>query len=174
MNLETSLLILPPPEVQAFAAPLREKYSPVSFVQGPAHLTLFYPFVEPNNVETALRSLYEICKVVDPFEVTLDRYDRFATTHLLVPSNPEPIKSLHEYLFDEFPQYPPYDGIYGTKLVPHLTLATFQTQDEADKLQLPPPPEFSFMIRNLYLYLGPSNERIPWIPVAIISLGNDQ
>jgi 2'-5' RNA ligase len=174
MNLQTSLLILPPPQVQAFAAPLRERYSPVSFVQGPAHLTLFYPFVAPKDVDRSVKRLFELCEVVDPFEVTLDRYNSFETAQLLVPSDPEPIISLHKYLFSEFPEFPPYEGTFGVNLVPHLTLATFESQDEADNIQLPPPPKFTFMIRNLYLYLGPSDERIPWIPIAIIPLGNEQ
>jgi 2'-5' RNA ligase len=173
MKLQTSLLILPPAEVQAFTAPLREKYSPLSFAQGPAHLTLFYPFVEPETVESAIKLLVEKCRVVDPIEVTLDRYDRFATAHLLIPSDPEPIISFHKYLFGEFAEYPPYEGKYGIDLIPHLTLATFETQEEADQLHIPPAPNFTFMINKLFLYMGLSNERIPWIPVAIILLGTD-
>lgn len=171
MILQTSLLILPPPEVQAFAAPFREKYSPVAFAQGPAHLTLFYPFVEPENAASSIEVLTDTCKSIAPFTIRLDRFDRFETTHLLVPSNPEPIVALHKQLFEVFPDYPPYEGKFGSDLIPHLTLGTFDTQEEADQLQLPSPPAFEFMVKDLHFYLGPSDERIPWIPVAIVPLG---
>ena len=172
MILQSSLLILPPPEVQAFAAPLREKYTPVSFVQGPAHITLFYPFVVPKAVDNAIKILKSKCRLVKPFEITLDRYERFETAHFLTPADPEPIVSLYNYLFTEFPDYPAYDGIYGSNLIPHLTLASFENKEEADQLQLPPPPNFTFSVEQLYLFVGPMDERIPWIPISIIPLGH--
>lgn len=174
MKLQTSLLIVPPPEVQAFAAPLREKYAPVSFVQGPAHITLFYPFVEPKAIDNAIKILKPKCKLVEPFEVTLDRYKRFETAHLLTPANPESIVSLYNYLLTEFPDYPAYDGLYGANLIPHLTLASFDKKEEADQLQLPAPPNFTFSVEQLYLFVGPMDERIAWIPISIIPLGNRQ
>ncbi len=174
MKLQTSLLIVPPSEVQAFAAPLREKYAPVSFVQGPAHITLFYPFVEPKAIDNAIKILKPKCRLVEPFEVTLDRYKRFETAHLLTPADPEPIVSLYNYLLTEFPDYPAYDGLYGANLIPHLTLASFDKKEEADQLQLPAPPNFTFSVEQLYLFVGPMDERIAWIPISIIPLGNRQ
>lgn len=171
MSIQTSLLILPPLKVQAFAAPFREKYSPVSFAQGPAHITLFYPFVAPEQIDSAEEILARRCKSFAPITVTLDRYARFETAHLLVPSNPEPIVLLHKHLFEVFPDFPPYEGKFGPDLLPHLTLATFDTPDEADQLQLPSPPSFEFIVEKLHLYLGSSDERIPWIPVSVIPLG---
>ncbi len=170
MNLETALLIVPPPEIQAFAAPLRERYTPLSFVQGPAHLTLFFPFVPPEAVEDTIESLTAVCAQVPSFPLTLDRYGRFETTHFLQPADPQELIELHRRLSALVPGYPPYDGEYGPDLFPHLTLAQCETKAEADAVQLPPTPSLSFTVDRLHLYLGPPEQRVPWVPVAIIHL----
>jgi 2'-5' RNA ligase len=171
MNVATSLLIIAPPEVQTFAAPLRQKYALDSFMQGPAHITLFFPFVPYDEIVPAANRLTELCKDVSPFQITLEQYDRFETAHFLAPSDPEPILSLHRYLLAAFPQYLPYEGEHGAELIPHLTLAHMETKQEADNIKLPPCPRFSFVVDQLCLYIGPEEGNIPWIPRAIFPLG---
>lgn len=173
MEIQTSLLIIPPPEVQAFSAPLRKRYAPDYYMQGPAHITLFYPFVPQKEIPDALIKLTSLCRKAAPFELTLDRYDRFEFTHFLAPSNPKPILSLHHSLYVEFPEYPPYEGQYGAELIPHLTLAHVDNPSEVTPVNLPPTPSFSFTVNQIYLYLGPVEGNIPWIPVSIIPLGGE-
>ena len=173
MEIQTSLLIIPPPEVQAFVAPLRKRYAPDSYMQGPAHITLFYPFVPQEEIPAALIKLKFLCNKIPPFELTLDRYDRFESTHFLAPSNPEYILSLHRSLYSEFPDYPPYEGQHGEELIPHLTLAHVDNPSEVTHVNLPPTPSFSFIVNRIYLYLGPAEGNIPWIPVSIIPLGGE-
>ena len=54
MEIQTSLLIIAPPEVQAFAGPLLHQFAPDSCMQGPAHITLFYPFIPHHEVNIAI------------------------------------------------------------------------------------------------------------------------
>jgi len=171
MVLQTALLIIPPPEVQAFAAPLRQKHAPDIYMQGPSHITLFFPFIPPGEVPAATNILRTLCKDVAPFQLKLDQYGHFEGTHYLAPSNPEPILSLHTLVLSTFPDYLPYEGQYGTQLVPHLTIAHNENPKEVMQVVLPPPPSFTFTVNQLHLYLGPSEGNIPWIPVAIITLG---
>jgi 2'-5' RNA ligase len=174
IDLQTALLIVPPVEVQIFAAPLREKYAGESFIQGPAHITLFFPFVEAEKVTYAKERIIALCSTLNPFNLTLDHYGRFETAHFLALKDETPLLSLHQALFNEFPDYPPYEGKYGPDLTPHLTLASQENQMEADAVILPPVPSFTFTVDSLHLYLGPAEGRIPWIPVALIPLKGEQ
>ena len=171
MELQTTLLIIPPPEVQAFAAPLRQKYASEVHLQGPAHITLFYPFIPPAEISTTTTILESLCSDVVPFELTLDRYGHFEATHYLAPANPEPVLSLHRFLLSAFPDYLPYEGQHGAELIPHLTLAHNENPDLVKPVALPPSPSFTFTVDQLYMYLGFAEGNIPWIPVAIIPLG---
>jgi len=171
MELQTALLIIPPPEVQAFAAPLRQKYASEVHLQGPAHITLFYPFIPPAEISTTTTILESLCSDVVPFKLTLDRYGHFEATHYLAPANPELVLSLHRILLSAFPDYPPYEGQHGTALIPHLTLVYNENPEMANPVTLPPSPSFTFVVDQLYLYLGFAEGNIPWIPVAIIPLG---
>jgi 2'-5' RNA ligase len=169
MAIETALLIVPSHDVQAFAAPLRERYAPLSFAQGPAHVTLFYPFVPPPDLPAAVERLARLCATVTPFEITLNRYGRFPKAIYLEPQEPAPILTLHRVLLEAFPEYPPYQGAFGTALVPHLTLA-HDIEDPAD-VRLPPAPSFTFFVDRLHLYAGDPQLRAPWVPLAILPLG---
>jgi 2'-5' RNA ligase len=171
MELKTALLIIPPPEVQAFAAPLRQKYATEVYMQGPAHITLFYPFIPPVEISAATTILKSVCSGVAPFKLTLDRYGHFEATHYLASTNPEPVLSLHRLLLSAFPDYLPYEGQHGATLIPHLTLAHNDNPDVVKPVTLPMLPSFTFIVDQLYLYLGFPEGNIPWIPVSIIPLG---
>jgi 2'-5' RNA ligase len=174
MDLQTALLIIPPPEVQAFAAPLRRSYAPDIYMQGPAHLTLFYPFVPAGEILATSMKLRSICSNITPFKLTLDKYDHFEATVFLAPSNPDLVLSFHRLLLSAFPEYLPYEGQYGTKLTPHLTLAHDEAPERIKDIILPPTPSFTFIVDQIHLYLGPAEGNIPWIPVAIIPLGGGE
>ena len=172
MQLETALLIVPPKPIQVFSFPIRERYDVESFGSNvPAHITLLYPFVPPEDVEPAVEELERLCTGVPPFEVTLDHYGTFEGTIFLEPSDPGPIVQLHSRLSKAFPEYPVYGGEHGTELIPHLTLARFDDPAEAGNIELPPVPSFSFTVDKIHLYLGSIEDDTPFIPRAVISLG---
>jgi 2'-5' RNA ligase len=172
-NLETALLIVPPREVQVFSFPLRERYDTESFNKNvPAHITLLYPFVAPEDVDQAIDTLHEICQKVKPFELTLDHYGTFELTVFLESSDPEPVLKLYRLLAATFPDYPIYGGDHGPDLHPHLTLARVESPTEIDDLSLPPVPSFTFTVDRLHLYLGSTTEDVPFIPRAVIPLGS--
>ncbi|MCK5054675.1 MAG: 2'-5' RNA ligase family protein [Anaerolineales bacterium] len=172
MQLETALLIVPPKPVQVFSFPIRERYDVESFKNNvPAHITLLYPFVPPEQVETAIEDLNRLCAGIHPFEVTLDHYGTFDGAIFLEPSDVEPIAHLHHLLSKAFPKYPVYGGEHGTELHPHLTLARFDDPEGADDIELPPAPSFSFTVDKIHLYLGSIEHDTPFIPRAVIPLG---
>lgn len=169
-ELESALLIIPPPPVQSFAYPLREEYDSRSFKQVPAHLTLLYPFAGPDELEGAIPRLQRVCQDIAPFDVKLDHYGRFKDAIFLEPSDPEPILHVYRLISQEFPEYPLYGGEHGVELHPHLTLARFDDPGIAESIQVPPEPSFEFTVEKLHIYLGSPQEDISFIPREVIPL----
>jgi 2'-5' RNA ligase len=173
MEYETALLIIPPPKVQSFAFSIRERYDTEWFNRVPAHITLLYPFVPSDQVDPTAALLKMICVDLSPFELTLDKYGKFKDALFLEPSNPEPILELHQHLAKAFPDYPIYDGEHGDDLHPHMTLARFENTEEAEKIELPPTPTFTFIINRLHLYLGSPEASEPYIPISVVPIGSE-
>lgn len=171
MELESALLIVPPRTVQAFSYPIREEFDAESFNRVPAHITLLYPFVPPEEIDKAVSRLKKICAAFPPFELTLDQYGKFEDALFLEPSNPGKILELFKLLSEAFPEYPVYQGEHGEELRPHLTLARFDDPSKADKIALPSNPSFTFTVKQLHLYVGAPDEDTPFNPRAVIPLG---
>lgn len=169
-KLESALIIVPGMEVQMFAAPLRTKHSPPASLCFPAHLTLLYPFMPPDEADRRQGEIETVLEAFSPFEVVLDHYRRFSTAWALEPRDPAPIIALQRKLTQAFPAFLPYGGEYGPDLVPHLTLASFDDPSQGDQISLPPPPELRFTVDRIHLYCGPNSENIPSIPLAIFPL----
>ncbi len=170
-TLETAVLIVPPFEVQAFAAPLRRKAMPDHWMHVPAHLTLLYPFAPLADVDDMLPRLRQALSSLSPFSVTLDRYGRFPTALVLEPADPQPLFDLHRLLAATFPEYPIYGGEFGHELRPHLTLAHSEDGTVLDDLVLPPAPVLTFRVDRLWVYAGDSKAAVPFVPLAIAGFG---
>lgn len=171
MEYETALLIVPPPPVQAFCYPLREQYDPEGFSRVPAHITLISPFVTGEAIDPAIEKLHSLCSALAPFEVRLNHYGRFADALVLEPDDPQPIIALYEKLHAAFPDYPAYGGEFGEGLHPHVTLAKLDSPEEADRIPLPPEPDFTFTVSKIHLYLGAKDDDAPYVPRAVFPLG---
>ncbi len=169
MTYETALLIIPPPPVQAFCYPWREQYDQESFVRVPAHITLLYPFVPPETVNEAVARLEKVCADTLPFEVILSKYGQFESALFLEPDNPEPIINLFHKLAEAFPEFTVHES---GEIHPYLTLAQSDNPEEIEKIKLPPEPHFSFTLNKIHLYLGSPDDDIPYVPRAVIPLGD--
>jgi len=176
MKIETALLIIPPLDIQAFAAPLRERFAESTFPLVPAHLTLMYPFVEMMKVPDAKAILREHCSTIPPFEIVLDRYNHFPRALFLEPSDPDPIIHLYRCIAAGFPDCIAYGGEFGDDLHPHLTIAELAKDDDPGQLPLPAIPPLRFLVDRIYLYAGIAEDDrsgpIPFIPLSIIPLGD--
>ncbi len=53
-----------------------------------------------------------------------------------------------------------------------MTLARFENPEEAEKIELPPTPTFTFMVNRIHLYLGSPEASEPYIPFAVIPIGS--
>jgi 2'-5' RNA ligase len=102
---------------------LRERMDP-SAAQGiPAHVTLIYPFMPVDALDVDVRiKLRRIIEREPSFTVRFHQVSRFPNVVYLAPDPPEPFRRLTAALAQEFPDYPPYDGVYD-EVIPHLTVA---------------------------------------------------
>jgi len=169
--LETAVLIVPPFEVQAFAAALRPRDPPRRWSHVPAHITLLYPFAPPEDTDRSLPRLRRALAPVRPFDVTLDRYGRFPTAVFLEPADPGPLIDLYGHLAAAFPEYPAYGGEFGRGLHPHLTLAHSEDGIGLHELASRPAPSFTFRVDRLVVYAGAPYTSVPYVPLAVARLG---
>jgi len=172
MDYISSIVILAPHRVQAFAVPLMQKYCFDSLMRVPAHITVLFPFVTLDELDSACLELTDICAAVPPFDVTLDGYGRFSTVVYMKPVHPEPIKALYRRIHTHFPNYPPYGGVFGSQdITPHLTVGEFITSEECEKAVFPAYEPMTFTVHRLHLIVGVDSEPIPWIAQDVIPLG---
>ena len=111
------------PEAEAVVGGLRERFDASAGLGVPAHVTVLFPFMSPESIDTSV--LQRIAGVVSKalaFEFSLARVARFPATTYLEPEPPAPFIALTESLVQEFPQFLPFAGEFPT-IIPHLTVA---------------------------------------------------
>lgn len=89
----------------------------------PAHVTLLYPFRNPDRIDDRARAaLAAAVAGVPAFALTLTRTAWFGDNVLwLLPEPDQPFRDLTAALHQRFPDCPPYGGEHP-ELVPHLTI----------------------------------------------------
>ena len=111
------------PEAEPYVRALRERLDPSAKLGVPAHITVLYPFMSPEQITEAVLNRVRLalsCAVT--FRFRLARIDRFPNALYLAPEPAEPFIALTERLVHEFPTYLPYGGQHDS-VVPHLTVA---------------------------------------------------
>ena len=116
-------LIVRVPEAEGYVNDLRERFDPSARLGVPAHITVLFPFMPPEQVSESVRAtIASAFAQVAPFAFALRRGGRFAATASLMPEPAEPFVALTDALVASFPQFPPYGGAHAC-VVPHLTVA---------------------------------------------------
>jgi hypothetical protein len=130
-----SALIIAVPEAEPLVMEWRERFD-WSAAQGvPAHITILYPFLPPEQITPeVLADLREFFAQFPAFEFTLPETRRFPSVLYLAPSPAEPFKVLTQAVVDRYPEYPPYGGEY-TDVTPHLTIADRLTAEQLDNFE---------------------------------------
>ena len=111
------------PEAESYVAVLRERFDPSAKLGVPAHITLLYPFMSPEQItEMVLKRVRLALSPAVRFRFCLVKTGRFPGALYLAPEPAEPFIALTERLVHQFPDYLPYGGQHGS-IVPHLTVA---------------------------------------------------
>jgi 2'-5' RNA ligase len=139
----------------------------------PAHVTVLYPFVPPDQVDQAvIRALAAAVERVPRFTATWRRSGWFGEEVLwLAPEPEEAFRALTTAVSQAFPDYPPYGGEFAD-VVPHLTVGDDGTAEElreAERLIVPQLP-ISMEVTSAALWRG-TDRPGAWQPVALLPLG---
>ncbi len=125
-----SALIVPVPKAEPLVCAWRERYDDSARTGVPAHITLLYPFLPPEEITPAdLERLTALFASAPPTRFRLMAARRFSQGVLyLEPEPDEFLRNLTERIWAQYPQRPPYGGAFE-HVIPHLTVA--QAPDRA-------------------------------------------
>ncbi len=135
MSSAESALVVLVPDAEPLVDSFRQKYDPSAAEGIPAHITILYPFLPPDRIDTAVLGLLRECFArVAPFRFSLAKTERLAAEVLyLAPDPTEPFRELTLAVWNRYPQTPPYGGKHAS-IVPHLTVAQLATEREVDRV----------------------------------------
>jgi hypothetical protein len=124
-----SALVILAPEAEPLVGSFREKYDPSAAAGMPAHITLLYPFLPPEEIaEPAIAILRRCFAGFAPYHYSLASAQHFGRDSIyLAPDPAEPFRQMILAIWRDFPDRPPYGGKHPD-IVPHLSVA--QTADK--------------------------------------------
>ncbi|MGW3603288.1 2'-5' RNA ligase family protein [Micromonospora sp. NPDC005161] len=116
-------LIVPIPEAEEAVGRFRESLDPAASWGVPAHVTVLYPFLPPQQInDQALTALRKTIAGIPRFDVALTHIGWFGDTVVwLAPQPDHPFRNLTAAVWQRFPETTPYAGAH-TEVVPHLTI----------------------------------------------------
>jgi hypothetical protein len=119
---QTALVIFIPEGETRFGE-MRRKYDPQANLGVPAHVTVLFPFMPQELIDSATRRRLKLLfKRHSPFVCRFASVGRFPATTYLAPANSAPFIELTRAVVGAFPQFPPYGGAHAGA-IPHLTVA---------------------------------------------------
>jgi 2'-5' RNA ligase superfamily len=120
---EQSALLLPVPAAEPAVGPHRARLDAAARDGVPAHLTVLYPFLPPDQVDdVVLGALGHLFAGFPAFAFTLDRVAWFGEQVVwLAPRDPDPFRAIMVATWAAYPDCPPY-GNRHTEVIPHLTI----------------------------------------------------
>ena len=131
VSYESALVILVP-EAEAVVGRLRQRYDPSAAVGLPAHITLNYPFLPGEPVKAVTIDQLEVLfSRFPPLRFSLIEARQFFDTVYLAPHPDEPFMELIRAVVAQYPQSPPYGGLFA-EVVPHLSLAQSENTAELE------------------------------------------
>ena len=122
MEKRESILLIPVLSVGYLVKQLRDKYDSSSLRGIPPHITILFPFKNPNEInEGDINKLRLLFPGVYGFSFALQRISTFSGVVFLEPTEREKFIHLTNEIVRIFPEYPPYKGKF-TEINPHLTI----------------------------------------------------
>lgn len=118
-----SAFVVRVPAAESVVGELRSRFDATAKLGVPAHITVLFPFMPPNEITPDVLHQAQIAlSTVPSFGFSLEKIGRFPTTTYLVPAPPERFVALTAALVERFPAFHPYGGAHEG-VVPHLTVA---------------------------------------------------
>jgi 2'-5' RNA ligase len=116
-------LVVVVPEAEPLVHAHRQRLDANAALGIPAHVTVLFPFVAPDELDGPVRDrVARVVGAVPAFEHRFTRTDWFGDEVLwLAPADPAPFAELTRRVHAEFPDHAPFGGAF-TEVVPHLTI----------------------------------------------------
>lgn len=129
---ETSIVIVPPPDVCGYADHYRRLYMADTIHHIEPHVTVTYPFVPYDKLAEAEPRLRQLLAKCPPRRLSFRGFSTFRASGILYLrlADNERVHSLYRAILDDFPDYPAYGGKYAAGFVPHLTVGVFSDPQE--------------------------------------------
>lgn len=123
MRATQSAVIVAIAETEAAVAALRLRLDPAAIRGVPAHLTVLYPFLPPDEIDDGVLAEVAVgVGAVPAFDVRFERTGWFGDEVLwLAPQPSAPLRELTTRVWQRFPHCAPYEGAHP-ELIPHLTV----------------------------------------------------
>ena len=174
MEASHSALIVTIPEAEPVVAPHRDLFDRAASWGVPAHVTVLFPFLPPEEIDQqVLDTLGRAAATVPAFFVALERLGWFGERVVwLAPSPAQPFQQLTAAVTARFPGVRPYDGAFD-EVVPHLTLGHDHPVDvlkAAGEAVLPQLP-IRGRVDTLRLITGRREPGESWLTRALFPLG---
>jgi 2'-5' RNA ligase len=100
----------------------------------PAHVTLLYPFVPPDELNPEVEArLARVLGAVEPFDASFARTARFPDVLYLEPEPSDTFAKLTAAIAAEWPEHPPYEGVHEV-VIPHLTVAEGDDEELLERI----------------------------------------
>ncbi len=123
-------LIVPVPEAEQAVGELRLEHDPPAALGVPAHVTVLFPFVPPDEIdESAIGEVLAAHAAFDFELASVGHWDEPVT--YLAPVPAEPFTALTTAVWRRWPDYPPYEGAHET-VIPHLTVGMASLELDID------------------------------------------
>lgn len=150
----------------------RAQYDPRAPVGVPAHVTVLYPFLAPDDIDddvvAELRLLLTRC---EPFAFRLSRAGRFPGVLYLVPEPAEPFVAMTDAIAHRWPEAPPYGGTHAS-VIPHLTVAHLDDSERLDEIERVILPALPIETAATSAYLMVQGDDGRWWVRARLALGS--
>ena len=174
MEASSSALIVTIPEAEPVVAPHRALLDRAASWGVPAHVTVLFPFLPPEEIDQqVLDTLGRAAATVPAFFVALERLGWFGERVVWLAPNPaEPFQRLTAAVTAHFPGVRPYDGAFD-EVVPHLTIGhdhpapALTAAGEAIEAHLP----IRSRVDTLRLITGRPEPGGSWLTRALFPLG---
>ncbi len=170
-----SAIVLDVPEAEPLVGGWRARHDPIASRGIPAHITLLYPFLRPEELQpAALDTLRGTLARAEPLDLVLSEVATFPGVVWLKPEPAAPLLQLIDLLRHHYPDLLPYGGKHPEP-TPHLTVGQANDPDEFDdfhdrvRARLGPRLPVSFRATHAAIYI--SHEEHQWHRLDEFALG---
>jgi 2'-5' RNA ligase len=120
-----SAIIVAVPEAEPVVGPHRQRFDPAAAWGVPTHVTILYPFIEPDALtDEVVRRVRVAVARVERFTCAFKQTGWFDRDVLWLRPEPDlPFRWLTAAVVDAFPTHLPYAGAFGPEVTPHMTVA---------------------------------------------------